>query len=322
MQLLNTSMQKTCVLFVFFLFFYGCKHGKADLAGNEKIKAEDFLAAFPNLKLPAYIRDTALKNFGDSTVISAAVFTQFIADTAWKGFVKNAEKTVIHPAGIIHTNDKDFLLATFSESRQTSLGVFVLNDKHAFLSSFPLLVSNEKDGYNHSVSITTEPTFILKKEKVINNVSLYTRNGFAYSASAGNFSKVLSDSNEDTARNNEIINPIDTLPVANKYSGDYIKDKKNFISIRDGKNANSYFFFVHFEKGKDCIGELKGTLSLTGEKDGIFTESGDPCVIRFKFTTTAVTVKEENNCGNHRGITCPFDFTFKKKKPAKKAKPE
>lgn len=322
MQLLNTCMQKTCVLFVFFLFFYGCKHGRPDLAGNEKVSAENFIAAFPNLKLPAYISDTALKNFGDSTVISAAVFTQFIADTALKGFVKSAEKTVIHPAGIIRKNDKDFLLATFKEDRQTSLGVFVLNDKHAFLSSFPLLVSNAKDGYMHSVSITTEPTFILKKEKIVKNASLYTRNGFAYSAATGNFSKVLSDSNEDTARNNEIINPIDTLAASNKYSGDYIKDKKNFISIRDGKNENAYFFFVHFEKSGNCIGELKGALNLTGEKDGIFTESGDPCVIRFKFTTTAVTVKEENNCGNHRGITCPFDFTFKKKKPAKKAKSE
>lgn len=322
MQLLKTCMQKTCLLFVFFLFFYGCKHGKADLSGNGKISAEDFLAAFPNLKLPAYISDTALKNFGDSTVISAAVFTQFIADTALKGFVKSAEKAVIHPAGIIRKNDKDFLLATFKEDKQTSLGVFVLNDKHAFLSSFPLLVPNEKDGYVHSVSITTEPTFILKKEKIVKNASLYTRNGFAYSATTGNFSKVLSDSNEDTARNNEIINPIDTLAATNKYSGDYIKDKKNFISIRDGKNENSYFFFVHFEKSGNCIGELKGALNLTGEKDGIFTESGDPCVIRFKFTTTAVTVKEENNCGNHRGITCPFDFTFKKKKPAKKAKSE
>ena len=136
MQLLNTSMQKTCLLFVFFLLFYGCKHGKADLAGNGKVSAEDFLAAFPNLKLPAYIGDTALKNFGDSSVISAAVFTQFIADTALKGFAENSEKAVIRPAGIIRKNDNDFLLATFEEGKQINLGVFVLNDKHAFVSSF------------------------------------------------------------------------------------------------------------------------------------------------------------------------------------------
>ena len=30
-----------------------------------------------------------------------------------------------------------------------------------------------------------------------------------------------------------------------------------------------------------CVGELKGMMSLTNEKNAVFTESGDPCVIRF-----------------------------------------
>ncbi|MFT4153410.1 hypothetical protein [Parafilimonas sp.] len=311
-------MHKIYALLLFFLFFYSCKHDKASLSGTEKVSAGDFLHAFADIKLPAYIGDTALKNFGDTTVISTTVFTQFIADTALKRFTGNAGKAIIHPAGIIRKKERDFLLATFTAGRQTSLGVFVLDDKHRFLSSFPLLTPGEKDDYKYSVSITEEPTFILKKEKRINNISLYTRNGYAYSPSAKTFSNVLNDSNEDTARNSEIINPIDTFPAVNKYSGDYIKDKKNFISVRDGKNANAYFFFVHFEKSTgNCVGELKGVLNLTGEKNGIFTESGDPCVIRFRFAGSTVTLKEEDNCGNHRGITCPFDFTFKKKKTEK-----
>jgi hypothetical protein len=68
------------------------------------------------------------------------------------------------------------------------------------------------------------------------------------------------------------------------------------------------------------VGELKGFMNLTNEKNAVFSESGDPCVINFKFTSTAVKVKEEGNCGNHRGITCPFDFTFKKKKSETKSK--
>jgi hypothetical protein len=126
----------------------------------------------------------------------------------------------------------------------------------------------------------------------------------------------MNDSNEK--KSTDIINPIDTLATVNKYSGDYITDKKNFISVRDGKNAQTYIFFIHFEKNKGtCVGELKGEMNLTGETNAVYQESGDPCVINFKFTASSIKVKEDGNCGNYRGITCPFDFTFKKKKVVK-----
>ncbi len=302
----------------------GCKNSKSDLAGNEKINADDFLKAFPEINLPVIIPDTVLRNFGDTVIISKTIFTQFVQDTALEKFTDNsAGNYTIHPAGIIHTKDRDFLLATFSSARKIALGVFVLDDKHKFLTSFLLLNTLQKDEYSRSVSITEEPTFIIKKEKTASNsLHLYSRNGFAYNAASNGFAEVLHDSNEDTARNNEIINPIDTFPSTNKFSGDYIADKRNYISVRDGKNALTYTFFIHFEKDNGtCVGELKGMMSLTNEKNAVFTESGDPCVIDFKFTGNTIKVKEQDNCGNHRGITCPFDFSFKKKTlPKKKTK--
>jgi hypothetical protein len=33
----------------------------------------------------------------------------------------------------------------------------------------------------------------------------------------------------------------------NTYSGDYARDSKNFISIRDLPTPNKYQFFLHFE---------------------------------------------------------------------------
>ena len=310
-------------LAAFILCFAGCKNPKADLSGNEKISADDFLKAFPEINLPVIVPDTSIQDFGDSIIISEAVFEQFIPDSALQKFSdKSNSEYIIHPAGIIHKNERDFLLATFlstqpagREGKKTSLGVFVLDDKHKFLASFPLLSNGQKDGYKHSVSVTEEPTFIIKKEKTAtDNSYLYSRNGFAYNAASNVFAEVLHDSNEDTAKNNEIINPIDTLPSTNKYSGDYVADKKNFIAIRNGKNATTYSFFIHFEKNNgSCIGELKGMMTLTDEKNAVFTETGAPCVINFKFTLSTIKIKEQGNCGNHRGITCPFDFTFKKK---------
>ncbi|HEX5150826.1 MAG TPA: hypothetical protein VFW07_05230 [Parafilimonas sp.] len=316
-------MRRTSIAVLFMVAIAACKNPETDISGEEIIKADDFLKAFQSLDLPLLIADSSLKNFGDSTRMSKTVFLQFFPDSALQRFSGDAgNKLVINPAGIIHKKERDLLLMKFSSPKKIQLGVFVLNDKHAFLASLPLLSNIKNDNYNHSMSITEEPTFIFRKEKfTADNKSLYSRNGFAYSTSSNSFAEVLHDSNEDTDKNNEIINPIDTFPSTNKFSGDYVSNKRNFISIRNGKNALTYTFFIHFENSKgDCTGELKGTMSLTDEKNAVFTESGDPCVINFKFTSAAVKVKEEGNCGNHRGITCPFDFTFKKKKPEKKSK--
>jgi hypothetical protein len=316
-------MRGALLAVLFMALIAACNNPEADISGDEKIKADDFVKAFQSLDLPLIIADTTLKNFGDSTQISKAVFLQFFPDSALQRFSGDAgDKLVINPAGLIHKKERDFLLIKFSSPKKMQLGAFVMNDKHAFLASLPLLSNLKSDNYNHSMSITEEPTFIFRKEKfTTDNKSLYSRNGFAYSMSSNSFAEVLHDSNDDTAKNNEIINPIDTFPSTNKFSGDYVANKRNFISIRDGKNALTYTFFIHFEnKNGDCVGELKGFMNLTDEKNAVFSESGDPCVINFKFTSTAVKVKEEGNCGNHRGITCLFDFTFKKKKSETKSK--
>ena len=309
----------SCLLAI--LILNGCRNASPDLSGNEKVNADDFLKAFNAIQLPASITDTSLKNFGDTIKISKAVFTQFIADTALNVFANNiGANFIIQPAAIVHKKDKDFLIAKFTSNKKIQLGVFVLDDKHKFLVSFPLLSNLQKDDYKRSLTITEEPTFILKKEKFTgNNSSLYSRNGFAYNNTLNGFEQVLHDSNEDTARNNEIINPIDTLPATNKFSGDYVGDKKNFISVRNGKDSLTYLFFVHFEKNNGaCVGELKGAMRLKDNKSAVFSESGDPCVINFKFAGNTIKIQEEGNCGNHRGITCPYDLSFKKKVQPKK----
>src|SRR4051794_9815688 len=93
------------------LILYGCKNASPDLSGNEKINADDCVKAFSEIKLPVSISDTSLKNFGDTIKISKAVFTQFIPDSALNIFTKTiGGGFIIHAAGIIHTNEKDFLI--------------------------------------------------------------------------------------------------------------------------------------------------------------------------------------------------------------------
>src|SRR5690348_13690755 len=140
------------------LFLLSCRNAAPDLNGAGKVKAEDFLKAFNAIKLQRAIADSSLHNISDSTLISTTIFTQFVADSALTKFSSALNGSyVIHPAGIIHKKESDFLLITFSSGKKIQLGVFALNDKHQFLSSIYLLDNFKKDNYTHSVSITEEP---------------------------------------------------------------------------------------------------------------------------------------------------------------------
>ena len=308
-------MKKIFMVALAVIFLLSCKNKSDELSGGKPVKPEVFLKAFNTLNLPSTIADTGLNKFGDTAVIGYAALTQFIPDSVLMRMLgKQAIKYAIHPGGSIHSADGDYVIAKFSLEKAIKLIVFLLNDKHKYVSSLELLNNYDNDKYHHSVSITSEPTFIIKRDKVgKDNEILYTRHSYAFNDTSNGFGEVMNESNE--GHGTEIINPIDTFPATNKFSGEYAEDEKNFISVKDGKNAVTYSFFIHFEKNNgDCTGELKGQMSLTDEKNAIYQESGDPCVIHFKFSGNNVNVKEEGNCGNHRGITCPFDFTFRKKK--------
>ncbi len=210
------------------------------------------------------------------------------------------------------------MLATFTHHNKTILATFVLDKKNNFLSAKQLLSNVYDDGYNHFLSINKEPTFLISREKLNADKQLqFTRVGWVY-ANNGNFMVVINDSNEDEKKNSVIINPIDTLPHKNKLSGNYIRDKKNFISLRDRKDANSYMFFIHFEKEDgSCTGELKGVLKMKTPTTAVYAEGGDPCVIDFTFDGNDITIKEKGSCGNRRGMECFFDDTFTKRKETK-----
>jgi len=297
------------------IFSVGCKNEADELSGDKPVKAENFLKAFPVLRTPVIISDTGLVHFGDTTIISYSVLSQFIPDSVLTAQLGGqSHKAVIHPAGAIRNDNNDYLLAKFTLNKRNELLVFVLGADHKYVTSLALLSGHEAgDAYNHSVSVTVEPTFIIRQEKAgKDNQLLYSRHGFAFNNASKNFTEVMNESNEQE-RTTDVINPIDTFPATNKFSGQYVRDDKNFISVRDGKDAVTYAFFMHFEKNNgECTGELKGQMSLTDEKNAVYQQSGDPCVIHFKFSASSIMVKEEGNCGNHRGITCPFDFTFKK----------
>jgi hypothetical protein len=295
-----------------------CGDKKSSLSGEDKIEAEDFIAAFPQMKLPTTLYDTSLGRIGDTTTISYTVFSQFVSDSALKQFFPQNKNLKIKPVGSIQADEETYLLTKFIQNKSLSLNVFVFDKENKFLAAKELVTNKSQNGYRNFVSINREPTFSINRERITkDNKLLYTRAGYAFNKDAG-FMVVVNDSNEDPNRQDSIINPIDTFGRKNTFSGDYLKDKKNFISIRDGKNASTYLFFIHFEnKNSDCTGELKGEMQMKADKVAQYAAGGDPCVVNFKFAGSQVQVKEEGSCGNHRGIKCFFNDTYTKKKVAK-----
>ena len=307
------------VLFAFIVLCttLGCKEKKVDLSGNSPIEIKDFMAAFPALPLPFVASDTNINRLSDSLIIGIKVLQQFIPDTVTAKIIGTEQKVIIQPVGKLEKENETYLLATFTQNKKVQLVTFVLNKSNVFLAWKELLNTKDKDGYLHSVSINKEPTFSVAREKMNREKQLlqYTRVGWAFSTSIGSFVVVVNETNEDEKKNNEILNPIDTLGKKNKWSGNYVQDSKNFISIRDGKDANNYLFFIHFKKNDGtCNGELKGDLKLKSPTEGIYSENGDGCIIDFQLVENEIIVKEQGSCGNYRGITCYFDDSYKRKK--------
>lgn len=313
----HIAMPKVRLLFALLLFLSACRNKKPSLSGEDAVQPEDFFGAFQPIKTPFSVADTNLNKLKDTTLISLHVIEQFIPDTVLSKISKSMKGMNFYPVGKIEKNNSIYLLIDMVQAKKSFLDAFLFDKKYQYIDFLPLLNTTSNDGYFHSLSINSEPTFMLSREKTAGDQYLYTRKGYAYSKEARDFIVVVKDGNEDKS-SGDIINPIDTLPRLNKRSGDYVKNKKNFISVRDGRNANNYLFFTHFEKDDgNCTGELKGSFTMTSATHGVYKETAGPCAIDFEFAGNNVTVKEQGNCGNHRGITCAFDDTYKKKKEAK-----
>lgn len=230
---------------------------------------------------------------------------------------KDAPLTILFH--VFNKESQEVYFITLSSSKKRDLlSAVVFDEQGNYLNFLTLMAFPSSDGYQKSTTISSEPTFSVNKQKASGSNMLYTRNAYAYNHDASVFMIVVHDSNEDkpTPASAAFINPIDTLPRKNLYSGDYKKNDSNILTLRDGKNENHYIFFIFFTK-KDCKGELKGSIEIK-DKQAVYSKNGDPCVMDFIIQSKSIKIKERGSCGNHRGITCFFDDEYRKIEPKKK----
>ena len=308
-------------------FLWSCSEQKTDFTGNTPLKINDFNKVFKTVALPITISDSNINKLGDTITIGTKALAQFVPDSVVQSIVSNKDtkdkKAILHPLLKIEKETEYYLMLNVHHTNKDQIAVVVFSKKNKYLD-YKIITDflNEHKGSRHygkSVSINKEPTFLVEENKLDNeNILVYEKNGWAYTDS--NFRLIYFDSNKKP-ENKTITNPIDTLGTKNVFSGDYARDAKNFIALRDfaGK-PDKYQFFLHFEKKEGtCIGELKGLLNFKNNQ-ATYNEKGDPCIIHFTITGQIIKIKEDGNCGNHRGMTCYFNDSYDKKRRPKTKK--
>lgn len=314
-------MQKFLTICMAVLVLMACKSKKKDLSGNEPVDINDFIAFFRELPLPYEIADTQIsRKLPDSLLISTKVLSQFVPDTVYgKDYGKNTHPLFYALGKIqVEKNETYLLVKAATPSRQVAYVLCFDQDKN-FRASMPLVKNNADRRKRITGSI--DKRYVINTSETYKGPqgeSFYKLNAYVYN-SAGVFTHIKIESNEPVVPK-EVYNPIDTFSRKHKWSGDYVQDKKNFVSVRDGETAKKLLFFVHFERKNDCSGELKGEAILVKPDIAQYRQVGDPCVLQLAFSGNKVTISEIGACGNYRGIKCIFEGAYTKKKEAAKPK--
>ena len=310
------------VVFISVFIVFACTHKKkVSLSGEEPVDVKDFIESFEPLYLPYQIADTAVsKKREDSLLISYKVFTQLIPDTVVSKVFGKGVMPKIYPVGRVSVPDQGtYLFVKVLSTDRKAVLVICFDRKNNFITAMPALQPDANPATQQFFNM--DKRYTLSKSITRKNADGTISDGknvYVLNEPAKSFLLIMTDALDE--KTVELINPIDSFSRKNKYSGDYIKDKTNLVSIRDNKKGGRLTFFVHFEKRNNCTGELKGEASFTSANTAVYRSSGDPCALQFSFTTSSVSMTEMQGCGSHRGVDCLFEGTYPKKKEPKKSK--
>ena len=310
-------------VFLLLPFAMGCGNKKSS---NETgmMDVKEFFKLFRPVKLPYTIGDTSLAKLAkDTPVIATELLDQFIGDSILPNQFGSA-KPKIYPAGRVEAKKAETYLfvKAISGSRKVAY-LFTFDKDNKFRAALPLIVSDNDPQTSQIAAMDSKYTISINSQRKKSNGEVgYKKEAYVYN-NIGVYTLILTETNEDVTSTAEIINPLDSLPKKNKYSGDYLYDKRNIVSVRDGRYPSQLRFFVHFEKDKgNCKGELRGEAGLTSPTVAVYRVNGDPCVLEFTFGLNTVSMKEVQGCGNYRDIKCFFEGTYVRKKeklkPAKR----
>lgn len=301
------------------LVLLSCKEKKQKSIASEDLTAAELIALIPDLKLPLLMSDTVLiKNDKDSFAVSHKVVQNMLSDSIFLKFYPRPKLIKLFALGKVTNGNGGFYVLLKSVSgakREAHLFHF---DKKIHFTDGLKLAGNEVSAKGKKYGrVDNKLNIALCEDKRTATGELFTNETVYAVNESGKFIVVMTNSNEDLS--DEILgNPIDTFARKQIYSADYLQDKKNMVSVRDGLTAKTMIFFIHVSKQNGaCVGELKGEATFTGKNKAVFKDKGSDCEIDFIFSKSSVTIKEIKACGSYRDITCFFEGTFTKKVASK-----
>lgn len=312
-------MKKWMLILLLPLLALACKGKKKPLSGDEPISTGDFIEFFDEVKLPYTVADSSFRvNRNDTSFISYKTFTGLVPDTLLHSVFGKNGKPRCYPLGKVTAKNKEtyLLLKAISPAAKAAY-VLVFNKDNKFEAGMPLLVPDNNSATEQTAVMDNRYSITTNKEyKAADGHLVYKKAAYAFISGAAAFAIILTESNE-TDTKKELLNPIDTLPRKHKLSGDYMQNRLNMVSVRDGKKPGELLIFVHFEnENGGCKGELKGEAKITGPGKAVYRQSGDQCELTLSFSGNTVSLHEEG-CGAHRDIKCFFEGSFVRKPPPK-----
>ena len=298
------------------LLCFACNSSKTVEEEESEDTYEKFNSYFKTASIPFQISDTFFLKNKDTAALRGASYTSLLGDSiTTKTFSKGVKVKYIPLWKIDLPEGGHYFIVKAEANRKKAAFLFVFDQQNQINASFPFLIPDE-DAKTHQVSVIDKAYSISKNvsRKGENTIVAEGKDVFAYDKEAKSFVLVMTDPLDE--KNLDIINPIDTLSRTHKLAGDYSKDKRNFVSVRDGRKPNLLTVFIHIDNGKDCNGEIKGDATITSATTAIYQQPGDPCILQLNFSGSTVRLSEVEGCGSRRGLTCSFDGSFTRKKPA------
>lgn len=300
--------------------FGGCSRKTGETAGKEqKLEPADFMAMFRTVNLPVIFGDSSLYRKHIDSNLAWRAFSQFIPDTLiQKNFGKFVKPKLYAAGRLAVKNAETYLFVKALSASKKVLYVLCFDKKEKFRTGMPLVIREDESEIHYTSSIDNKYAIsVSRHRKNSDRQEFFVKTVYVYNDEGG-FTLIMRESNEGKPKTAQIYNPIDTLGHKHKFTGDYLQDKRNFVSFRDGKNSSTIRFFVHFEKDNgNCKGELKGDARFVSSTIARYGSNGDPCSLEFSFNEKNVKMKELEGCGNHRDIRCYFDGIYIKHKEVK-----
>ncbi|RYY00397.1 MAG: hypothetical protein EOO53_22050 [Gammaproteobacteria bacterium] len=305
------------MVFALLCAFAACKNN--DKEKEEKNTSQE-TSRFKLGELPYQLSDTGLQKNTDTTSLSSAMVTNLIPDSIKNGFFGKQAKIKYTPLIQFSQKKENYYVIKASSGAKKAAFLAISDQDNRLLASYPFLLPDADP--NTSQTSAIDKNFTVTKSITQRNGADASAEGkevVAYDAAEKKFSLILLDPLNETT--SEAVSPIDTFPKTNKLAGDYWMNKKNLVSIRDGRYNNQLMVYIHTENADgDCKGELRGEFLMTSSTTATYRQGGDPCVLTLTFKGANVSMNEEKGCGNYRGLDCPLTGTFTKKK-AQSVKP-